>query len=61
MTGVQTCALPISETQVFAKIGNQKCVGVFHERLVLKPEQKISLLPDLKCVHLFEADSGKRI
>ena len=50
-----------SETQVFAKIGNQKCVGVFHERLPLKPGQKITLQPDLKCVHLFDAESGKRI
>ena len=50
-----------SETQVFAKIGNQKCVGVFHERLPMKPGQKISLMPDLKSVHLFDADSGKRM
>ena len=50
-----------SETQVFAKIGNQKCVGVFHERLPMKPGQKISLMPDLKSVHLFDADTGKRM
>ena len=49
-----------SETQVFAKIGNQKCVGLFRERLALKPGQKITLSPDLKSVHLFDTESGMR-
>ncbi len=50
-----------SETQLFSKIGNQKCVGVFHERLQIKPGDKVSLSPDLKSVLLFDAESGQRI
>jgi multiple sugar transport system ATP-binding protein len=50
-----------SETQVFAKLGGQKIVCVFRERLNAKPGDKLSLAPDPGAVHLFDAESGKRI
>jgi multiple sugar transport system ATP-binding protein len=50
-----------SETQVFGKIGTQKCVVIFRERLQFRPGQKIALVPDLKAVHLFDAETGKRL
>jgi multiple sugar transport system ATP-binding protein len=50
-----------SETQLFAKLGGQKIVGVFRERLKAKPGEMISLLPDPDMVHLFNPDSGQRL
>ncbi|MBG1233405.1 ABC transporter ATP-binding protein [Aestuariivirga litoralis] len=49
-----------SETQLFGKLGEQKCVALFRERLSLKPGTKIHLMPDLATVHLFDAETGKR-
>jgi multiple sugar transport system ATP-binding protein len=50
-----------SETQIFAKLGQQKIVGVFKERLKVKPGESISLLPQANSVHLFDLATGKRI
>jgi multiple sugar transport system ATP-binding protein len=50
-----------SETQLFAKLGSQKIVGVFRQRLESKPGDKISLLVDVNAVHLFDAETGQRI
>jgi multiple sugar transport system ATP-binding protein len=50
-----------SETQVFAKLGGDKIVGVFRERVAAKPGELLPLLPDLSAVHLFDAASGKRL
>ncbi len=50
-----------SETQLFAKLGQQKIVGLFHERLRVAPGQKIPLKPDPSAVHLFDATTGQRI
>ncbi len=50
-----------SETQLFAKIGEQKIVGLFRERLSAKPGDKLSLVADVKLVHLFDALTGQRI
>ena len=50
-----------SETQVFAKIGGQKIVGVFRERIATKPGEILPLNPNPKTVHLFDAASGKRL
>ena len=50
-----------SETQVFAKIGDQKIVGVFRERVSVKPGDSLAVTPDLPSIHLFDAQSGARL
>jgi multiple sugar transport system ATP-binding protein len=50
-----------SETQVFAKLGTQKIVGVFRERIVAKPGDRLPITPNLDAVHLFDAESGVRL
>jgi multiple sugar transport system ATP-binding protein len=50
-----------SETQVFAKLGTQKIVGVFRERIVAKPGEILPIMPNLDAVHLFDAESGARL
>jgi multiple sugar transport system ATP-binding protein len=50
-----------SETQVFAKLGGQQIVGVFRERIAAQPGDSLSLSPNLDSVHLFDAETGKRL
>ena len=50
-----------SETQVFAKVGGQKIVGVFRERVAAKPGEALPMVPDAKSVHLFDQESGLRL
>jgi multiple sugar transport system ATP-binding protein len=50
-----------SETQVFARLGQRKIMGVFRERVAAKPGQVLVLRPDLGNVHLFDAETGKRL
>jgi multiple sugar transport system ATP-binding protein len=50
-----------SETQLFAKLGQQKIVGLFRERLRAQPGDRISVAPDVSAVHLFDADGGRRL
>jgi multiple sugar transport system ATP-binding protein len=50
-----------SETQVFAKLGDQRIVGVFRERVSARPGEVLMLSPNLGSVHLFDADSGLRL
>ena len=50
-----------SETQVFAKLGATKIVGVFRERVAAKPGETLFLNPNLDCVHLFDAEGGARL
>ncbi|HEY1943012.1 MAG TPA: sn-glycerol-3-phosphate ABC transporter ATP-binding protein UgpC [Roseiarcus sp.] len=50
-----------SETQVFGTIGQQKFVGVQHQRASIKAGETISLSPDLDAIHLFDAESGRRL
>ena len=50
-----------SETQVFAKLGGQKIVGVFKQRLKAKPGEMLTLTPQVDAVHLFDATSGQRL
>jgi multiple sugar transport system ATP-binding protein len=50
-----------SETQLFAKLGGQKIVGVFRERVAVKPGETLPLLPDAAAAHLFDAASGQRL
>jgi len=50
-----------SETQVFARLGTQKIVGVFRERITAKPGEFLPIMPNLDAVHLFDAQSGARL
>jgi multiple sugar transport system ATP-binding protein len=50
-----------SETQVFAKLGDQQLVGVFRERITAQPGDRLSLSPNLDSVHLFDAETGRRL
>jgi multiple sugar transport system ATP-binding protein len=50
-----------SEIQVVAKLGDEEVIAVFRERHQFKPGEKIRLKPDPRFVHLFDADTGKRL
>jgi multiple sugar transport system ATP-binding protein len=50
-----------SETQVFAKLGGQKVVGVFRERISTRPGEDLPMAPDPKSVHLFDKETGLRL
>ena len=50
-----------SETQLFARLGGQRIVGIFRERLKLQPGDTVGLKPDANCVHLFDGASGQRL
>jgi multiple sugar transport system ATP-binding protein len=50
-----------SETQLFARLGEQEIVAIFRERHEFAPGQKIRLKPRAPVAHLFDASSGQRI
>jgi multiple sugar transport system ATP-binding protein len=50
-----------SETQLFARLGQQEIVAVFRERHEFAPGQKIRLKPRAPVAHLFDAASGMRL
>jgi multiple sugar transport system ATP-binding protein len=50
-----------SETQLFARLGDQEIVAIFRERHDFAPGQKIRLKPRAPVAHLFDASSGQRI
>jgi multiple sugar transport system ATP-binding protein len=50
-----------SETQVFAKMGAQKIVGVFRERVAAKPGEALPIAPNPQSVHLFDKETGLRL
>ncbi len=50
-----------SETHVVAKMGGQDVVAIFRERQQFKPGESIRLKPDPKLMHLFDAETGKRL
>ncbi len=50
-----------SETQLFARLGQQEIVAVFRERHEFAPGMKIRLKPRAPVAHLFDASSGQRI
>ena len=49
------------ETQVFAKVGGQKLVAVFRQRLNAKPGETLPMMPEVGLAHLFDEKSGARI
>lgn len=50
-----------SETQVFAKVGGHPIVTVLRDRISAQPGETMLLSPNLDAVHLFDAESGKRL
>jgi multiple sugar transport system ATP-binding protein len=50
-----------AEIQVVAKLGDEEIIAVFRERHQFKPGDKIRLKPDPRLVHLFDAETGKRL
>jgi multiple sugar transport system ATP-binding protein len=50
-----------AETQVIGKLGSDKIIGVFRERVSVQPGEMIAMSPDVSLVHLFDATTGKRI
>jgi multiple sugar transport system ATP-binding protein len=50
-----------SETQVIAKLGQQKLVGVFRERISVAPGTELAMMPIPAAVHLFHAETGARL
>jgi multiple sugar transport system ATP-binding protein len=49
------------ETQVFAKVGGQKMVAVFRQRLRAKPGETLPMMPEVGLAHLFDEETGARI
>jgi multiple sugar transport system ATP-binding protein len=49
------------ETQVFAKVGGQKIVAVFRQRLNAKPGETLPMMPEVGLAHLFDVETGARI
>jgi multiple sugar transport system ATP-binding protein len=47
-----------ADTLVFARAGRQKICGAFAERHSFKPGERITLVPRLESVHLFDAETG---
>lgn len=50
-----------SETQVFAKLGQQKIIGVFRDRVDVPSGNRIAMTPEVALVHLFDGESGLRL
>ncbi|RWD71749.1 sn-glycerol-3-phosphate ABC transporter ATP-binding protein UgpC [Mesorhizobium sp.] len=50
-----------SETLVFLRFGEGEMVALFRERHDFKPGDTLKLKPRLDQVHLFDADTGKRL
>ncbi|RUW73308.1 TOBE domain-containing protein, partial [Mesorhizobium sp. M2A.F.Ca.ET.067.02.1.1] len=50
-----------SETLVFVRFGEGEMVALFRERHDFKPGDALKLKPRLAQVHLFDAETGKRL
>jgi multiple sugar transport system ATP-binding protein len=51
-----------SETQVIARLpGGDEVIGAFRERRNFKPGETIRLLPDPALIHLFDAETERRL
>ena len=50
-----------SETQVFAKLGKQKIVSVFRERISVQPGEDLAMMPSPGAAHLFDSETGVRL
>jgi multiple sugar transport system ATP-binding protein len=50
-----------SETQVVVSVGGQDITGVFRERVMAGPGDKIRISPDIGLIHLFDTETGQRL
>ena len=50
-----------SETQLFAKVGGQRIVVLLRQRFSAKPGEKLSLVPNIGAIHLFDAETRQRL
>ena len=50
-----------SETQVVVRLHGEELICVFRERITAKPGETIKISPTTNLVHLFDAETGKRI
>ena len=50
-----------SETLVFLRFGDSEIVALFRERHDFKPGDTLNLRPRADLVHLFDAQTGKRL
>ena len=50
-----------SETLVFLRFGDREMVALFRERHDFKPGDTLTLKPRLDHIHLFDAETGKRL
>jgi len=46
---------------VFARMGAQKIVGVFRERIAAQPGEALPISPNPQSVHLFDKETGLRL
>ena len=49
-----------SETMVVARLAGQEVVGVFRDRVTVRPGETLPLRPDPSAAHLFDAEGGGR-
>jgi multiple sugar transport system ATP-binding protein len=49
------------ETQVFAKLGEQKIVAVFRQRMTAQPGETLPMTPDVASAHVFDEKTGARL
>jgi multiple sugar transport system ATP-binding protein len=50
-----------AETQITSRLGSDRLVATVRERLDCREGDKLSIKPDLAKVHLFDAETGKRL
>jgi multiple sugar transport system ATP-binding protein len=49
------------ETQIHVTAGGEALTGIFRERITARPGETLRLAPRLDGVHLFDAESGRRL
>ena len=50
-----------SETQVTMRLGEGSLIGAFRERVTARPGDTLTVRPDTSLVHLFDAETGRRL
>jgi multiple sugar transport system ATP-binding protein len=50
-----------AETLVFCTLAGEPAQAVFRERHAFRPGERIHLAPQLESVHLFDAETGRRL
>lgn len=50
-----------AETHIVSQLGQHQLVAAVRERIPLRAGQPLALRPRLECVHVFDAESGRRV